>query len=216
MQALYNMFRVNPNAFPGVNPGAFSSVANEDIANETAAYKATSPEMQRQAAILEGQDVRAEAGIRGGLDEANQVRQTRNMGYGGSFPLREAQEDTRNARLRELLLPRELEARTAATQQQTEREFMADEGQRNRDARAQIAAAGQAGQTARAQLPLREKASSDSGWGNLFGLLGKKAAPVPTTQGGTVKMIDPADGEEMDVPLDQVEFAESQGAYRVR
>lgn len=149
MRSLYNLFRVNPGAFPGVNPGAFNDAANEDAAIDSVNYKATSPEMQREQDMLGAADQRAEIGIRGDLAEAQQVRQARDLGYDGSLPLKQkAEADTRSA-LAKVLLPKQMELEAAARNQAATREFTASENDQNRLSRESIAQGSQQGQNQR-------------------------------------------------------------------
>lgn len=89
MRELSNLFRMNPGAFPGVNPGAFGNELNNQAADDTADYKTNSPEMQREQGIISGGDARAEVGIRHDLEMAQKEYDANKAG----FPNAEAQAD---------------------------------------------------------------------------------------------------------------------------
>lgn len=81
MQELANLFRINPGAFPGTNPGAFANELNDAAADTSADYKASSPEMQREQSVIAGADQRAEVGIRHDLEMAAKEREANQLGY---------------------------------------------------------------------------------------------------------------------------------------
>lgn len=134
MRQLYSMFRVNPNAFPGTSPGAFADEANNEIAQTTAEHNATSPEKLGEQDLLDQADQRNEVGIRSGLAEAESVRQARDMGYGGSFPLRDQQESLARAALYAKLAPEKMKLEAALADKEAARTFTAGQNQNKSDA----------------------------------------------------------------------------------
>lgn len=149
MRQLYNMFRVNPNAFPGTNPGAFADEANAEIAQTTAEHNATSPEKLGEQDLLDKADQRNEVGIRGGLAEADAVRQARNMGFNGSNPLKDEAEYQAEQKLRQLIIPERMKLEASLSDKENQREFSANQNKLNRDAMMQRTQAGQQGQNQR-------------------------------------------------------------------
>lgn len=126
MQSLYQMFRINPGMFPGTNPGVFNNEINSAIPE--------SIEKQREAALLSGADHRAEIGIRDDLAKAEAVRGARERGFTGTYPLQEQEQDLVNQKLRQVLLPKQMELEAAQLNRQESREFTAGQNQLNRDA----------------------------------------------------------------------------------
>lgn len=216
---LSRMFRVNQNQFPGVQPGMFNEEINTAIPGGI--------ERQREAATLSALDARTQQGLDQDLEEAEAVRGARDMGFQGQFPMREAADWQAEQKLGMLLAPERERTRQEAMKMQgaqaergAARDFQAQQGMQDRASREGIAARAQAGQTERAQLPLREKAEDTDGWGNLFGLFGgKKAQAAPATAAapsasGMIEMIDPADGAVFSVSPSEAIEAESLGAVR--
>lgn len=240
MRSLYNLFKINPGAFPGTNPGAFNDVANDEIADTSASYKAYSPEMQREQEILHNADQRAEIGIRGDLNEASQVRQARNLGFEGSYPLKQQQDETERSALAKVLLPKQMELQAELANKDATREFSASQGAMDRATRLQIAQGSQSGQNQRSQQrsedvaargvklghnPLRsflsplgimdsneqvQKDEQNRVRGNM------RSATSPTASSGTVIMEDPNSGEQVYVPNERVAEYEAKGARRVQ
>lgn len=149
MQQLYNMFRINPNAFPGTNPGAFADEANNEIAATTAQHNMLSPEKRGEQELLDTADRRAEVGIRSGLAEADAVRQARNMGFNSSNPLKEEAEYQAQQKLRQVMLPEQMKLQASLVDKENQREFSAGQNKLNRDAMTQRTGMAQAGQDRR-------------------------------------------------------------------
>lgn len=102
-------------------------------------------EKAREANVLAGADARAGASLNRDLEEANAVREARNLGFEGSYPLREQADYTAAQKLQTLLAP--LLAREAADQDR--QAFAAQENERNRAAAMERANLGQQGQDRR-------------------------------------------------------------------
>lgn len=138
LQELYNMFRINPNAFAGVNPGAFNEAANAGIAEDTAGYKATSPEMQREQGIMGAEAARTEAGLQQDRATSEAVRAAREQGFTGMYPLRDVEEYKAEQALKLLLEPKKLEVETAQQNAETMRAFqMAQQAERLKESEQQ-------------------------------------------------------------------------------
>lgn len=241
MRSLYNLFKINPGSFPGVNPGAFADVANNDIADETAQYKAESPEMQREQEILHNADQRAEVGIRGDLNEAAKVRQARNLGFEGSYPLKQQQDEEERSALAKVLLPKQMELRAEMENRAATRDFNANQASQDRATRVQIAQGSQTGQNQRLQQRSEDVAARGVKLGknplrsflSPIGIMdsneqvqkdeqnrvrGNMRAQITSPSGsdGTTIMEDPNTGEQVYVPNDRVAEYEAKGARRVQ
>jgi hypothetical protein len=149
MRQLYNMFRVNQGAFPGVNPGTFADEANTEMAEDTARYKATSPEMQREQGILAGADARAEQGIQRDRAENDAVRVARMLGYSGSNPLQEQAQAQAAMAMEQKLAPERMKLQASLVDKSSQREFTAGQNELNRNAMTQRANISQGGQDRR-------------------------------------------------------------------
>lgn len=235
MQQLYNMFRVNPNAFAGVNPGAFSEEANNEIAQTTAQHNVLSPEKRGEQELLDNADQRAEVGIRGDLAEADAVRQARNMGYNGSHPLKDQAETQARQKLQMMLAPEQMKLQASLIDKDNQREFTAGQNKLNRESMMERTQAGQQGQNQRQTEAAANAAARAVKPGN--SILRKFLSPlgimdsneqvqqaeqqrmrqsvrnsaVSSGPGNTVHMIAP-NGEEADVPEAMVQDYLSKGA----
>lgn len=238
MRSLYNLFRINPNSMPGVNPGAFAETANDEIAQNTMQHQTYSPEMQREQAVLANADQRAEVGIRGGLEEAEQVRDARNLGFEGSHPLKERADYETRSKLAQVLMPKQLELEAARQNKEATMEFTDNQNDQNRDLRRELAAGNQGGQDRRmversADIAARSVKPGHNPLRSIFGghfgidsnedvqraeqnrVRDNVRSQMNTTAANTIPMIAP-DGRRLQVPEDRVEELEAQGAQRVQ
>lgn len=238
MQQLYNMFKINPQAFPGVNPATFANQANEEAANVRPTF-----EQQREAGVLADSSDRAEIGIRSDLEEAQKVRDARNMGFEGSYPLKQQKDEEDRSAMARLLMPKQMELQAAAMNQDATRQFAAGEHDQDRASRESIAAASQQGQNQRQGVSAGNAAAKSVKLGSnplrsLFGgYMGidtneqvqqheqeRVRSSVQSQMGmsggqsgssGMVQMVAP-DGGPMTVPQDRVDEMEALGARRVQ
>ena len=109
------------------------------------AYKQTNPEMQRQAGVLNSMNQRTDATMAHDLEDAEAVRHARNLGFNGSYPLREQDEYTANQKLQLLLKPQEAELAAEEKRLAAQQAFTASQNEQNRVAANQRAAATQTG-----------------------------------------------------------------------
>lgn len=186
-------------------------------------------ERSREAATLASLDARTAASMQADLGRANAVRSARQAGYESpeaAIMAAEAREQERA-----LAVPR-LQQETARiglrAQQQTReqaQQFEAAQNLQKQTAQAKIAAQAEAGRNERARLPLRAKPTEQNALSKFFfGDRSVAAAPastvgmnVPNSGMSTqvVQMQTPL-GDIVDVPLDEVEEAEAQGAVRIQ
>ena len=211
-QSLRQMFGVDDEVGQAPSGIAF----NDYLASMPPTY-----EQQREGAVLSDMDARTNASMASDLAEANQVRDARNMGFDGTYPLREQEEYGVNQKLRQILLPKQLELdaenrRLAATQ-----EFTANQNEQNRVAANNRAAATQTGMDRRAAesrahaLNMAKQTGRIKGqsWlSSLFG--GGDDAPEAAGGSGVVMMQTPS-GDVVPVPAEEVAEAEANGAVRV-
>ena len=135
-QSLRQMFGVDDEV--GQEPSGIAF--NDYLASIPPTY-----EQQREGGVLAGMDARTNASMASDLAEANQVRDARNMGFDGSYPLREQDEYTANQKLQLLLKPQEAELAAEEKRLATQQAFTASQNEQNRVAANQRAAATQAG-----------------------------------------------------------------------
>jgi hypothetical protein len=217
--SLYQMFKLNQNAFPGVNPGAFSAEANDE-----ASATDMSNESQRERALLNESNTRAEAGIRQDLVEADQVRGARNMGFEGSHPLREQADYTANQKLRQVLLPEQIKLEAALAEQRNNETFTSQQHELDRQSREKMAAGAQAGQMNRVnaqQSAITARQPDKRGW--LMKMLGigappaaAQSAPAAQDGGSGMVMMEAPTGEQQMVPAARVQEFLAKGAQLVQ
>lgn len=209
-------------------------------ASEFNDYLASIPptvEQQREMSVLSDANTRAEAGIRRDLTEAQAVRDARNRGFTGSYPLREQEDEAANQKLKQLLLPKQMELQAEMQNREAQREFTANQNQQDRKLRAQIAQGTQAGQNQRLAARSADIAARQVKLGNNplrrllspFGIMDsneavrdKEAQRVRQNvqsqmqgaagDGGTTIMEDPATGEQVYVPNERVQEYVAKGA----
>lgn len=181
-------------------------------------------EKQREAGILANMDARTNASMAHDLDEANAVRAAREMGFDGSYPLREQSDYTAQQKLAQVLLPKQYELAAADRRLQQQQEFNAAEGERDRAASMDRVRAAQSGQnnrvsaqqaaiTARAnQQQQNKRGAIGRAWD---WLTGSSQQPQQPTSSGPVMMMTPA-GDIVPVPSELVAEAEANGATRVQ
>lgn len=211
-QTLQQMFGLDPEV--GQEP---SSIAFND-------YLANIPqtsEQQRESGVLAGMDARTNASMASDLAEANQVRDARNLGFGGTYPLREQEEYGANQKLRQILLPKQMELEAENTRLVNTQQFTAGQNEMNRSAADARAAQTQAGMNRRAEesrahaLNMAKQTGRIKGqsWlSSLFG--GGDDAPEASGGSGVVMMQTPS-GDVVPVPAEEVAEAEANGAVRV-
>lgn len=238
MQQLYNMFRVNPNAFAGVNPGAFSEEANNEIAQTTAQHNVLSPEKRGEQELLDNADQRAEVGIRSDLAEADAVRQARNMGYNGSHPLKDQAETQARQKLQMMLAPEQMKLQASLIDKDNQREFTAGQNKLNRESMMERTQVGQQGQSQRQTEAAANAAAKSVKLGHnplrsLFGgvipgyqsneqvqqaeanRMRESVRGQMNQQQNAVAMQAP-DGRRLMVPAEKVEELEAAGAMRIQ
>lgn len=208
MQDLYNLFRINPNAFPGTNPGAFSGAAAQDQADLP-----TSFENKREMVNTLSHDQAVNDRF-----EGNQDAQAMDF----ANPRAQA-EDKFNKALKTILIPEQIKLQAASEGADEARTYSSLEHEKDRQARADIAAEGaqtraqaEQGQNQRANaaLSVRDQQFNQlhppSVLDRMFGRTAP-TAPAVTSPSGMVPMQHP-DGSPLMVPADKVEWAKSQGA----
>jgi hypothetical protein len=183
-------------------------------------------EKQREAAVLASMDARTNASMARDLEEANAVRAARNMGFEGSYPIREQNDYAAQQKLAQILLPKQYELAAADKRLQQQQAFDAAEGERNRAAsmeRVQAAQGGQNNRVAAQQAAITARANQQQQ--NKRGALGRAwdwmtggSQPVApaSAPSGPVIMMDPNSGETRQVPAEMVEQYLSRGAVVVR
>jgi len=209
--------------FLGLRPEAGQQPSGIEFNDYLASISPTN-EQQREASTLAAMDNRIEGGIQSDLAEADAVRSARNLGFEGTYPLREQADYTADQKLRQILAPKQMEMEAELMNRDVTRQFQAEQAQKDRDARAQIAAGTQAGQmnrvnaqqgaiNARAQ---QTQAAKQNPLSKLFGWMtgsGEQAAPAAPS--GPVTMMDPSTGETRQVPAELVQQYLSRGAQVV-
>jgi hypothetical protein len=156
MQNLRTLFQL-----PSYEPFADTNDIND--------YLASIPrtgEQNREASILQDMDARASASLDRDLGEAEAVRSARNLGFDGTYPVRQQQEDVAMKKLQQLLMPKQIEQQTemmkaGASQAEAERSRAAameraqlgQTGQDRRAAEGRTHALNMAKQTGRIQQP---------------------------------------------------------------
>ena len=186
-------------------------------------------EHEREAGILANMDARAEAGIRRDLEESEMVRAARDRGFTGSYPLQEQENFGAQQKLRQILLPKQMELEAAMLEKESGREFNAAQGQLDRASRERVASGAQAGQTGRVntqqqaitnraeQARLEKRSGPRKLYDWLTGNVSKspQAAATPAAEGndgqGMVMMEAPT-GEQQMVPAGRVQEFIAKGA----
>lgn len=130
-QGLRSLFGLQPE--PGQTPD--STAFNDYLANIP-----LTNEQSREAGVIAGADARTDASMVHDLDEANAVRDARNRGYDGSYPLEDQANVAYNQRLKMLLLPKQMDLEASANEKEAARIFTAGQGQMDRESRERIAA----------------------------------------------------------------------------
>lgn len=103
-------------------------------------------ERNREARIIAEMDNRASALNDADRLEANAVRGARNMGFDGTFPLREQADYGHTQKLRQILLPEQMKLEAARTERETGRAFDASQRDLDRRSREGIATGAQSAQ----------------------------------------------------------------------
>lgn len=219
MQELYNLFRINPNAFPGTNPGVFNGAAAE----EAAAIPPNFEQLRQSRNTLAhdtAETARYEAPLNETVGENVAGQEAKSLGFPDP---RAQQEHSAMQKLQQVLLPEQAKAQTAAIAGNTQREFLASEHDQDRQSRADLVTAAQTGQTGRNQAALsaREQQfqqlhppSMMDKIKGFFGGGGSTAPAAPTS--GTVHMVTP-DGRDMPaVPASEVQRLVGLGAHVVQ
>jgi len=220
--SLAQMFGVEPEV--GREP---SSIAfNDYLAN----IEPTN-EQRREGGVIDSAAARTDASMASDLAEAEAVREARNLGFEGSYPLQEQAQWSADQKLRQLLIPEQMKLESARTERETGREFDANQRAMDRSSREKIASGAQAGQTGRVQaqqqgIASRQQQAQQAKQGGISKLYNwltgsgqAQANPAAPTQApaasGDVTMIDPTTGETASVPAARVNEYLARGAQIV-
>ena len=191
----------------------FFRMPQEMSANEFNASIPESIEKDRETAILVGMQAQGDAGFQRDLKSAEEVRAARNRGFSGTYPLQDQDDYAQNQKLRQILLPKQMELESEQTRLQQQQDFMQQQNGLNRSAtaannqaRVEAATTRQQSGQAHAISLAQQKGQIDPGSGGVLAWLkslggGDEAPPAaPSTDGGVVNMIDPSTGEIRPVP----------------
>jgi hypothetical protein len=210
-QSLRQMFGIEPEV--GQEPSGIAF--NDYLANIPPTY-----EQQREGAVLSDMDARTNASMADDLAESNKVRDARNMGFEGSYPLREQDEYGANQKLRQILLPKQMELEAENSRLANTQQFTAGQNDLNRAAANERAAATQTGQDRRAaesrahSLNMARQTGRIKGEGWLSSLFGGGGDEPEAAASGVVMMQTPS-GDVVPIPAEEVAEAEANGAVRV-
>ncbi len=182
-------------------------------------------EQEREAQDYEALDAGANARYQARQNQNTstdmQTAEAHAHGFPGGIPEQDA--DTEASALRKILIPEQVKLQAARENATAAQAYQATEHEKDRQARQDMVAAAQAGQTQRSDASLaqndqhfQQKLPQPSFLARLFGAKAPTAPATPAAAASSVRMMDPDTRETRDVPASQVEQALGLGLIKVQ